>query len=596
MNEPRGTRLAALANGRSLLSTRPAAALEQAQVILKVTPGDPDALLLAAHALRQSGRSSEAADHERRHVAASLRRPQLHEANAAIAKGDRAVAERLIREVLKSSPDDVAANIMLGDLASHLGIYEEAERLVQRAVAAAPGLSIAKISLATILFQRRQIEAALDLLDEVADDDAVYIRATTLKADIYAQTGAYDDAADAYRTLLNIVGDSRPDIWLWYGNLLKTVGQQDDAIAAYRKALALDPSLSEGWWSLTEMKVKGIDDDDLESIQCALASSSTDAKRVFLHFALGKAFEDRKRWRESFYHYNSGNRLRRLQEPYDAADISQQVDRSIALYQPSFFDSRSSAGSSELGPIFVLGMPRAGSTLVEQILSSHSQIEGVSELQDIPWLVQDLVAQRWQERGARYPDVVADLNTIEIRAVSERYLASAANHRQTTKPFFIDKLPNNWLYTGLIHLILPNAKIIDARRDALSCCFSNFKQLFAKGQSFSYSLQDTRAYYKDYVRMMDHINRVMPNRVHRIVHEELIDDPEREVRRMLNYIGVSFEPGCLDFHHNNRPVRTASSEQVRRPINRDAVDRWRHYLPWIGDLQQALIEEGLHIG
>ena len=268
--------------------------------------------------------------------------------------------------------------------------------------------------------------------------------------------------------------------------------------------------------------------------------------------------------------------------------MSAEVTHSIALFSREFMARHAGVGCAAPDPIFVVGMPRAGSTLIEQILASHSRVEGTSELPDIPLIVRSLIAKNWQQQAAAYPAVVRDLPAQEFAQLGKLYLRNAASKRKTIRPFFIDKLPNNWRYLGLIHLILPNAKIIDARRDAMACCFSNFRQHFSLGQTFAYSMQDLGSYYRDYVRMMEHFARALPGAVHRVQHEALVEDPEREIRALLDYLALPFEEACLRPHDNARPVRTASSEQVRRPISRDAFDLWRHYEPWLDELKAAL--------
>jgi tetratricopeptide (TPR) repeat protein len=426
-----------------------------------------------------------------------------------------------------------------------------------------------------------------------------HIAAAASKADILAQTGSYDAAAETYRALLDTVGD-KADVWLWYGHLLKTVGRQTDSIAAYRRATTLEPDLAEAWWSLAELKANKVEAGDIAAMERARGGGPPPAhqelrpvavgpaKQLFLHFALGMALEDRGEWAESFDHYAEGNRLRLDLEPHDRTAVSDEVDRSIALFGRGFFAAHAGMGCPEPDPIFVVGLPRAGSTMIEQILASHSQIEGTAELPDIPLIVQSLVAERWQDRDAAYPEVVASLGADRLRQLGERYVEGAAKNRKTAAPFFIDKLPNNWRYLGLIHTILPNAKIIDARRDAMACCFSNFKQHFAQGQTFAYSMIDLASYYRDYVRAMRHIDDVLPGLVHRVQHEALLEDPEREIRRLLDYLALPFEEACLRPHENARPVRTASSEQVRQPINRGALGLWRNYAPWLGELKMSL--------
>jgi len=369
-----------------------------------------------------------------------------------------------------------------------------------------------------------------------------------------------------------------------YGHALKTVGRQEESIEAYRRAVALQPALGEVWWSLANLKTVRFSDADVASMEAALTGSNLAIEdRFHLEFALGKAYEDRKDPARSFGHYASGNALRRAQMRYDPDEIGSQVDRAIETFTSQFFASRAAYGCDAPDPIFILGMPRAGSTLIEQILSSHSQVEGTMELPDIPAL-----ANQIEEGGASYPEALATLSAEETRRLGQSYLDRTHIQRKEGKPFFIDKLPNNWLHIGFIHLILPNAKIIDARRHPLDCCFSNFKQHFARGQGFSYGLEDVGRYYVDYVRLAAHFDAVLPVRVHRVIHERLLDDPEGEISALLQALDLPFEDACLNFHHNKRAVRTASSEQVRRPINREGVGQWLPYEPWLMPLKTAL--------
>jgi tetratricopeptide (TPR) repeat protein len=587
MREDTGSLQAALRNGALLLDHNPVAAVEQATAILEVTPGQPEALRLLGKGLRKLGLAEKAAKADLAAIQSTLRSPDIQSARAAIMKNDLAAAERILRTSLSRSPDDVVATMMLAEIASTLGIYHEAERLLKQATSVAPDYPDAKVSLALTFFSQGRLDDALATLDRVIADNPKLIVAAATKADILAQTGSYDAAAETYGRLLATIGDN-PEVWLWYGHLLKTMGRQSESVAAYRRATALDPELAEAWWSLAELKANKVEAEDLAMMQRSLDRSVAPAKRLYLHFALGKALEDRQEWETSFRHYAEGNKLRLDLMPHDRDAVSEEVGRSTALFTRAFFTQHAGMGCQRRDPIFVIGMPRAGSTLIEQILASHSQIEGTSELPDIPHIVQSLVARDWQNKAAAYPAVVADLAAEEVRTLGERYVENSASKRKTGRPFFIDKLPNNWRYLGLIHLILPNAKIIDARRDAMACCFSNFRQHFSRGQTFAYSMQDLGSYYRDYVRAMDHFDETLPGLVHRVQHESLVADPEREIRALLNYLGQPFEEACLRPHENARPVRTASSEQVRKPINRDAFDLWRHYEPWLDDLKAAL--------
>jgi hypothetical protein len=310
--------------------------------------------------------------------------------------------------------------------------------------------------------------------------------------------------------------------------------------------------------------------------------------RFHFHFSLGKAFEDARDYATSFEHYDRGNRLRREMVQYEADETSQHVRRSKQLLTPEFFAAREGWGSSAPDPIFIVGLPRAGSTLLEQILSSHPSVEGTMELPDIIEMARSLGGGRARGEASKYPDVLAELAIDQLRALGDQYIANTRIQRKTDAPFFIDKMPNNFAHIGLLQLILPRAKIIDARRHPLGCCFSGFKQHFARGQHFTYGLDDIGRYYRDYVELMAHFDAVLPGRVHRVIYETLVDDTEQEVRRLLDYCGLPFDARCLRFYENDRAVRTASSEQVRRPIYRDGVDHWQHYEPWLEPLKRAL--------
>lgn len=489
------------------------------------------------------------------------------------------VAEPLLKAYLKRDPFDARAIRMLAELAGRIGRYKDAEVLLRRAVELAPGFTAARANLALVLYRQNRAPEALTLLDAVIADEPDNPGHANLKAAALGRLGGFEDAIALYEKVLHDA-PGQPRVWLSYGHMLKTVGRRDDGIAAYHRALALLPTLGDAWWSLANLKTVRFDDADIAAMEAALSRADLDDEdRFHLDFALGKAFEDRRDPVRSFAHYDAGNALRRTRIVYDADETTGFVDRSIALLTPDFLNDRRRQGCTASDPIFVLGMPRAGSTLIEQILASHSLVEGTTELPDMPALARRIVD---------YPDGLAPLSADALREIGEDYLRRAAIQRRTERPFFIDKLPNNWAHIVLILLALPNARIIDARRDPLDCCFSNFKQHYARGQAFSYSLDDLGRYYTDYVRLMTHVDAVLPGRVHRVDHEALLDNTEAEVRTLLAACGLEFEPACLAFHETERAVRTASSEQVRRPINRDGVDAWRPYDQWLGPLRSAL--------
>jgi tetratricopeptide (TPR) repeat protein len=381
----------------------------------------------------------------------------------------------------------------------------------------------------------------------------------------------------------------QPKVWMSYGHSLKTSGRVAEAIEAYRRAIEMGPNLGEAYWSLANLKTYRFSAADVLAMRNALTRNDlTDEDRLHFEFSLGKALEDEASYEESFTHYAKGNGIRRKSHPYSADENSSFVRRSQALFTREFFAERAGCGAQAGDPIFILGLPRSGSTLLEQILASHSLVEGTMELPDIPQIARELAAGNGRGDEGTFFQAVAALTSAELRTLGERYLDGTRVLRKSAAPFFIDKMPNNCLYVGLIHLILPNARIIDARRHALACCFSCFKQHFARGQNFTYGLEDLGRYYRDYVELMAHFDAVLPGRVHRISYEVMVADTEAEVRRLLAHCGLPFEEGCLKFYENERAVRTASSEQVRQPIFREAVDHWRHYERWLEPLKAAL--------
>jgi tetratricopeptide (TPR) repeat protein len=500
------------------------------------------------------------------------------EAAAALHDNRLDVAERTLKPYLKEYPFDAKAIRMLAELAARIGRWRDAENLLRRAVELAPGWTSAKANLALVLGRTGRPAEAMALLDDILAEEPDWVGHWNLKAATLGRLGDFEQGIALYEDVLKRTPE-QPRVWLSYGHMLKTVGCLAEGIAAYRRAIALQPDLGEAWWSLANLKTVQFDEADLAAMCKALeAKDLSDADRFHLDFALGKALHDAGRPDEAFAHYAKGNALRLESAPYDRFRISAMVDRCVEAFTADAFAARG-GGSDAPDPIFIVGMPRAGSTLVEQILSSHSLVEGTSELSDIPVLAR---------KPGTYPDRILDASAEQRRALGEEYLKRAAVQRRTDRPFFIDKLPNNWLFVPFIQLVLPNAKIIDARRHPLGCCFSNFRQQFAKGQDFTYDLADLGQYYADYVRMMAHVDAVLPGRVQRVIYEQMVDDTEAEVRALLDHCGLEFEPQVLEFYKTERAVRTPSSEQVRRPIYRDATDEWRAYEPHLGPLMSAL--------
>jgi tetratricopeptide (TPR) repeat protein len=488
------------------------------------------------------------------------------------------VAERLLKPHLKEDPFDAAAIRMLAELAARIGRWKDAENLLRRAVDLAPGWVAAKANLALVLGRMGRPAEALELLGDIFAAEPEEIGHWNLKAATLGRLGEFDEGIRIYEQVL-AKAPQQPRVWLSYGHMLKTVGRQAEGIAAYRQAIAIHPQLGEAWWSLANLKTVKFDEADIGAMKQALGRTDlSDEDRFHLDFALGKAMHDAGRPDDAFRHYSQANALRLKSQPYRSEELTKTVDRCVERFTPEAFGQRR-GGCEAADAIFIVGMPRAGSTLLEQILSSHSLVEGTSELPDLPAVI---------HKAGRYPGALLELGDLQRRELGEEYLRRASVQRRTDRPFFIDKLPNNWLYVPAIQLILPNAKIIDARRHPLACCLSNFRQHFARGQAFTYSLEDVGSYYADYVRLMTHVDRVLPGRVHRVIYERMVDETERQVRALLDYCGLEFEPGCLEFHKTERAVRTASSEQVRQPIYRDATDEWRAYEPHLAPLKGAL--------
>ena len=527
------------------------------------------------------------------HVATAQSNPLLMQAGRALVRNEVGEAERLLKPFLQLNPTDVAAIRMLAEVAGRIGRYEDAENLLRRALELCPSFAAARFNLAIVLHrQHRSAEAAAEI-ETLLEDDPNNVAYRNLHGAIQSRMGNYQEAvAEFERVLKDRPRD--PHLWMNYGHALKTVGRRDESVAAYRQSIDLRRSLGEAWWSLANLKSRVLTDADIEAMNEILSGKDLSAAdRLHLHFALGAAHEDRAAWAESFDHYSRANALRRSQIRYDAAETRGIADRTVAFMSSPEFRGLLGAGCDSRAPVFIVGMPRSGSTLVEQILASHSLIEGTRELAEIS-LLAGVVANRTNSRGqGRYPDSIGLLERSDIEALGESYIRSSGIYRKTGRPFFIDKMPNNWLHVALISLILPNAKIIDVRRDPMDCCLSNFKQHFARGQHFSYSLSEVGEFYCAYVHAMDAAQILRPGSIYRLHYESLVDDLESEARSLLSFLGMPFEPGCIRFWENARAVQTASSEQVRRRIYRSGLGHWRHFAPWLGGLRDTLTKHGI---
>lgn len=493
-----------------------------------------------------------------------------------------------MKDYLQENPTDVAAIRMLAEVAARLGRDQDAELLLERCLELSPGFNFARQNYAYILNRNNRFAKVLEQTEILLQGEPRNMSYRNLKAVALGKIGDFDAAIALYEEVLaEHPGYSR--IWHSYGHTLKTAGRTDAAVAAYRRSIAIEPHYGEAYWSLANLKTFRFTDDDVAAMDAQIARADLgEEDRFHFDFALGKALEDRREFEPSFRHYDEGNRRRKSLIQYNADRNTLKLRQNQRLFDAEFFRKRSHYGVADADPIFILGMPRAGSTLLEQILSSHSQVEGTMELPDVISVTKDLYRRQSDAASSTYYPMLGAMSAEQSDAYARRYLDNTRIQRRTDAPFFIDKMPNNYAHVALIQLMLPNAKIIDVRRHPLACCFSNFKQHFARGQNFSYGLDDIGRYYRDYVELMAHFDAVLPGRICRVHYENMVQDTESEVRRVLAYCGLPFEEGCLRFFENDRPVRTASSEQVRQPIYKEGVDHWRHFETWLGPLKDAL--------
>ena len=494
-------------------------------------------------------------------------------------------AEELCRHYLRAHPRNVEGMRLLAKIGIELGILDDAEFLLDSAKAFDPDNVQVRLDYIDALRRRQKFERSREEAEALYDRDPASPLFQSHLAIESMQTGDYDRAFALFDVVLDKLPED-PATLTSRGHALKTTGRQDEAVVSYRAAFAAKPDHGDAYYALANLKTYTFSDAEMAAMQDQVGRRDLAfMDRVHLLFALGKAYEDRGDFARSFAFYEEGNALKRAQTRYSADALSEELAKQAEVCTPDLFDTFAGAGHPAPDPIFILGLPRAGSTLLEQILASHSQVDGTMELPNILALAHRL---RGRKAGkSRYPQVLHDLTREQVASFGAKFIENTRIHRQGA-PFFIDKMPNNFRHIGLIHLILPKAKIIDARRAPMDCCFSGFKQLFAEGQEFTYGLTEIGRYYSDYVALMEHWDRVLPGKILRVRHEEVLDDLEGQTRRMLDYLGLPFEEACLDFHKTDRAVRTASSEQVRRPINRSGQGAWEPFEPWLDPLKEAL--------
>jgi predicted Zn-dependent protease len=520
------------------------------------------------------------------HVATLRRLPlELVQATSLFSDGDLDGAEPLVRALLIKNGNHPDAMRLLARIGIARDVLDDAETLLAGVVTLAPDYAAARFNYAQVLTRRHKYAPARAEIDRLLEQEPANNEYRALAATIAVGLGEHAKAIALYRTLLADMPNS-PDVNLWMGHALKTIGRVPDAVAAYRAAAEARPDFGDAYWSLANLKTYRFEDGEIARMKDGAADTATaPIDRFHLCFALGKALEDRENFAGAWKFYEHGNALKRAESRYRPEVLEANTARQIETCTADFFRARRSWGTQAADPVFIVGLPRSGSTLLEQILASHSQIDGTHELSDIESIVMALAGSDFA--APRYPACLSEMSRERFAELGEKYLADTRIYR-TGRPVFIDKMPNNFRHIGLIHLMMPNAKIIDARREPVACCFSNLKQLFAQGQEFTYSVEDVARYYSTYLDLMAHWDVVLPGRILRVQHEDVVDDLEGSVRRILDYCGLSFEQACVQFHKTERSVRTPSSEQVRSPIFRDGLDQWKNFEPWLGPLKDAL--------
>ena len=564
---------------------------------VNLNPALPAAWKMLQSLFRMTGQVQNAQNADG-HVAALARIPaEIVTASAMLADGEVAPAERIARDFLLQHGNHVEAMRLLAKIGMEMDVLDDAELLLESVLVLAPDYTAARYDYARVLLERHKHARAREELDRLLAVDPGNRSYRTTYATVCAGLGLNEQAVQLYRELIAETPRSG-EMHLSIAHALKTLGRTAEAIAAYRTAADCRPDYGDAYWSLANLKTYRFDDAEIARMRREEAGEAIQLEdRYHLCFALGKALEDRGEYADSFLFYERGNALKKSETRYRPEFVERNARLQRQVCTRELFAARAGTGAISDAPIFIVGLPRSGSTLLEQILASHPAVEGTLELPDIPRMVSELLGRDSEGADPRYPALLAELPDAELRRLGERYLADTQAYRQG-RPRFIDKMPNNFRHIGLIHLILPNARIIDARREAMACCFSNFKQLFASGQEFTYGIEDIAGYYRSYLGLMEHWDAVLPGKVLRIQHEALVADFEATVRRLLAFCGLGFDPRCLEFHKTARSVRTASSEQVRRPINADGLDQWRHFEPWLGPLKialgPALVASGQH--
>ena len=538
-----------------------------------------------------SGRMAEAQNAAAQVAQLSALPGEIRSACSRFYDGEVSSAEDLVRQYIALHGEHVEALRLLAKIATDSGAEFDAELLLRRALVPSPGHEAARHELALILLKRQKHEQARVQIAQLMTISPANHTYRSLFATAVAGIGDYNRALPLYGELLKETPQD-PQLYLAIGNALKTTGKTQEAIDSYHYAAAAKSGFGEAFWGLANLKTYRFTDTEIALMHEREASSAaTPEDRYHLCFALGKALEDRALFAESFEYYERGNALKKATQRHRPEVLEHLARRQVSLCTREFFESRQTFGCESSAPIFIVGLPRSGSTLIEQILASHSQVEGTLELADIPRLAQEL---RSSETASRlgYPGVLGALTAAMCKGFGEKYLSDTAPYRAgkagAHPPHFTDKMPNNFQYLDLVQLILPNAKILDVRREPMACGFSIFKQLFANGQRFAYSFEEIGRYYRMYVELMAHWERALPGRILRVQYEDVVNDLEPSVRRILDFCGLEFEPACVEFHRTRRSVHTPSSEQVHQPLYKEGIDQWRHFEHWLAPLKRAL--------
>ena len=562
-------------------------AAELARAAVAAAPRDESAAVRLREVVEQYQREFPSAERKAKTSAA-----EIAEARRLIAQDELEEAEILLRKHLAAVRNDPPAMHMMAEIAAYCGLRSDSDRILDHSAALHGNDPDALAHLASTLHRIGVREDAPELIfkaahvfDRALSLDPDHEVALALKAEMMMQTRGLDQSEAAYRNLVAL----NPQVarhWLNYGYLLKTLGELGNAVAAIRTALALEPGSGSSWWTLADLRNVGLFESDIAAMEEALEREDLpDGQRVPLHFALAKSLDSAGAFERAIRHIERGSEVRGKIEKTKPKSLVAGSAFIRETFTQEFFDERQGWGDARSGPIFIVGMHRAGSTLVEQILSSHSQIEGSEELFIINKFSNELLNDHPDQDQA---EILRSIQDADFKTFAERYFEISSRSRQTARPYLTDKYPGNWQFLGLIHCMLPNARIIDVRRNPMDCCFANYFRYYGSAADHSFSQAGMGRFYADYVDAMRHFDAVLPGRVHRLIHDDLVDDFEGELRRLLDYVGVPFEQNCLRFFETKRAVHTPSSEQVREPINRKGFGRWRNYEPWLGPLKDAL--------